>query len=109
MNSGKAVSVHEEAEPQMVMTMLSPTGRLGEPLAVSTLRGQRADAGAWTIDPSRPAIIAATPDMAGSRLLFGGYGLGRSRRATHAGLLGVDMLIVHDEAHLSPALTALLR
>ena len=28
MNSGKAVSVHEEAEPQMVMTMLSPTGRL---------------------------------------------------------------------------------
>ena len=28
MNSGKAVSVHEEAEPQMVMTMASPTGRV---------------------------------------------------------------------------------
>ncbi|WP_337958140.1 type I-U CRISPR-associated helicase/endonuclease Cas3 [Sphaerotilus sulfidivorans] len=99
----------ELADLRAVLAAMSPTGRLGEPLAVSTLRGQRADAGAWTIDPSRPAIIAATPDMAGSRLLFGGYGLGRSRRATHAGLLGVDMLIVHDEAHLSPALTALLR
>ena len=28
MNSGSAVSVHDEDEPQMVITMLSPTGRL---------------------------------------------------------------------------------
>ena len=28
MNSGRAVSVQDEADPQMVMTMLSPTGRL---------------------------------------------------------------------------------
>ena len=28
MNRGKAVSVQDEADPQMVMTMLSPTGRL---------------------------------------------------------------------------------
>lgn len=81
----------------------------GAPLGVSTLRGQRADACEWALDPGMPAIIAATPDMAGSRLLFGGYGLGRSRRATHAGLLGVDTLVVHDESHLSPAFSVLLR
>lgn len=93
------------------LASLSMTGRLGadDPLTISTLRGQRADACDWATDPSRPAIIAATPDMAGSRLLFGGHGLGRSRRATHAGLLGVDTLVVHDEAHLAPALTTLLR
>ena len=27
INSGKAVSVHDEEDPQMVITMLSPTGR----------------------------------------------------------------------------------
>lgn len=99
------------ADLRDVLAALSMTGRAGAgaPLTVSTLRGQRADACDWASDPSRPAIIAATPDMAGSRLLFGGYGLGRSRRATHAGLLGVDTLLVHDEAHLAPALTALLR
>jgi CRISPR-associated endonuclease/helicase Cas3 len=99
------------ADLRGALAALSMTGRAGtgEPLTVSTLRGQRADACDWATDPSRPAIIAATPDMAGSRLLFGGYGLGRSRRATHAGLLGVDTLLVHDEAHLAPALTALLR
>lgn len=88
---------------------LSGLSSSGVPLNVSTLRGQRADACEWQLDPSMPAIIAATPDMAGSRLLFGGYGLGRSRRATHAGLLGLDTLIVHDESHLSPALSVLLR
>lgn len=101
----------ELADLRATLAGLSLTGQTGtgEPLTVSTLRGQRADACDWATDPSRPAIIAATPDMAGSRLLFGGYGLGRSRRATHAGLLGVDTLVVHDEAHLAPALTALLR
>ena len=79
------------------------------PLVVSTLRGGLQDNGAWSLDPSTPAVILATPDMLGSRLLFRGYGLGRSRSATQAGLLGCDALIVHDEAHLAPAFTALLR
>lgn len=81
----------------------------GVPLAVSALRGGIEDDGAWSIDPSTPAVILATPDMLGSRLLFRGYGLGRSRAATHAGLLGCDTLVVHDEAHLAPAFTTLLR
>ena len=110
--AGRIVAVLEQpelADLRAILATLSFSGAAGHPLAVSTLRGQRADAGDWAIDPSQPAILAATPDMAGSRLLFGGYGLGRSRRATHAGVLGLDTLVVHDEAHLAPALSALLR
>lgn len=78
------------------------------PLAVSTLRGELADNAEWRADPARPAIIIGTVDMIGSKLLFSGYGDGRSRRAHHAGLIGQDTLIVHDEAHLTPAFSALL-
>lgn len=78
------------------------------PLAISTLRGQFADNRQWKEDPSRPAIVVGTVDMVGSRLLFAGYGDGRKRRPVHAGLLGQDSLLVHDEAHLDPAFAALL-
>jgi len=78
------------------------------PLAISTLRGQFADNGEWCADPARPAIIVGTIDMIGSRLLFSGYGIGRARKPLHAGFLGQDTLIVHDEAHLEPAFQDLL-
>lgn len=78
------------------------------PLVISTLRGERADNGAWRRDPSRPAIIVGTVDMVGSRLLFGGYGCGFRSRPLHAGFLGQDALLVHDEAHLEPAFQSLL-
>jgi CRISPR-associated endonuclease/helicase Cas3 len=91
------------------LARLSILGELGEsPLAVSTLRGELADNGEWKLDPSRPAIIIGTVDMIGSRLLFSGYGDGLWKRPHHAGLLGQDALIVHDEAHLTPAFGALL-
>jgi len=80
----------------------------GPPLAVSTVRGERADNREWSQDPCRPAIVVGTVDMVGSRLLFSGYGDGRRRRALHAGLLGQDTLMVNDEAHLTPAFAALL-
>ena len=54
-------------------------------------------------------MLVGTVDMVGSRLLFSGYGDGRSRRAMHAGLLGHDALVMLDEAHLAPAFGALLR
>ena len=79
------------------------------PLAVSTLRGELADNEEWKVNPARPAIIIGTIDMVGSKLLFSGYGDGRYRRAHHAGLIGQDALIVHDEAHLTPAFGALLK
>lgn len=78
------------------------------PLAISTLRGQFADNREWSADPARPAIIVGTVDMIGSRLLFGGYGLGFRTKPLHAGLLGQDALLVHDEAHLEPAFQRLI-
>lgn len=77
-------------------------------LAVSTLRGQFADNREWSGDPSREAVICGTVDMIGSRLLFSGYGIGFKSRPLHAGFLGQDTLIVHDEAHLEPAFQNLL-
>jgi CRISPR-associated endonuclease/helicase Cas3 len=81
----------------------------GPVLAISTLRGELADTREWLNDPAQPAIIVGTVDMIGSRLLFSGYGVSRKMRPFHAGLLGHDSLIVHDEAHLTPAFGALLR
>jgi CRISPR-associated endonuclease/helicase Cas3 len=73
------------------------------PLAISTLRGQFADNAEWRDDPARPAVIVGTVDMIGSRLLFSGYGRGFKSRPLHAGFLGQDTLLIHDEAHLEPA------
>lgn len=115
---------------QIRKRLLCPTGRYGiaheaalrtincslqtlasgpPPLAVSTLRGELADNEEWKQDPARAAIIVGTIDMIGSKLLFSGYGDGQYHRAHHAGLIGQDTLIIHDEAHLTPAFSNLLR
>ncbi len=79
------------------------------PVQLGILRGGLADDGQWRVDPARPAVVVGTVDMIGSRILFSGYGDGRSRRPMHAGLLGHDSIIMLDEAHLSPAMEELLR
>ena len=79
------------------------------PVGLGVLRGGLADDGEWRVDPARPAVIVGTVDMVGSRLLFAGYGSGRSRWSMDAGLLGHDALVVLDESHLAPALGELLR
>jgi CRISPR-associated endonuclease/helicase Cas3 len=84
-------------------------GLNGRSLPISTLRGQYVDNREWLEDPSSPAIIVGTVDMVGSRLLFSGYGVSRRMRPYHAGLLGVDTLVVLDESHLVPAFEELLR
>lgn len=78
-------------------------------VGISTLRGELADNEEWRLDPCRPAIVVGTIDMIGSKLLFSGYGDSYKVRAFHAGLIGQDALIVHDEAHLVPAFGKLLR
>ncbi|MDE3098327.1 MAG: type I-U CRISPR-associated helicase/endonuclease Cas3 [Verrucomicrobiota bacterium] len=78
------------------------------PLAISTLRGQFADNREWCADPARPAVIVGTVDMIGSGLLFSRYTCGFKTRPHHAALLGQDVLLVHDEAHLEPAFQRLL-
>lgn len=99
--------LQQQGESELVAGLAgySQTGRL---LAVSTLRGEMADNREWSQDPSTPAVVIGTVDMIGSRLLFRGYGDGRYFRPYHAGLLGVDALIVNDEAHLTPAFARLL-
>lgn len=79
-----------------------------QPLAISTLRGQFADNREWSADPARPAVICGTVDMIGSRLLFNGYRVGYKGKPLHAGFLGQDALLVHDEAHLEPAFQTLI-
>lgn len=82
----------------------------GELIALSSLRGQKADNREWCLDPSRPAIIIGTVDMIGSRLLFSGYGrVGKNHKSLQAGLLGQDALVLIDEAHLSPVFVKTIR
>lgn len=100
-----ALDPTEKAQAQRIVAELRE--RLGindsSSLTISALRGGKADDRAWTYDPAAPAIIVCTVDMAGSRLLFSGYRMSRWSRSAHAGLLGVDSLIVLDEAHIAPA------
>jgi CRISPR-associated endonuclease/helicase Cas3 len=101
--------LREIAAPESeVGRLLASVSQTDTPLAASTLRGQLADNRDWGRDPSTPAVVVGTVDMIGSRLLFRGYRAGHYYRPIHAGLLGVDTLIVNDEAHLSPALARLL-
>lgn len=75
--------------------------RLGLDVAVARLRGGAGPADdAWLLDPARPALVGATVDQLGSRLLGRAYGVGRHSAPLHAGLAGNDALIVIDEAHL---------
>lgn len=78
-------------------------------LPISTLRGRFVDNREWLADPAALAIIVGTVDMIGSRLLFRGYGVSRRMRPLQAGLLGVDSLVLLDEAHLCAPFEALLR
>ncbi len=80
-------------------------------LPISTLRGGFVDNRDWLDDPSRPALLVGTVDMIGSRLLFEGYGVSsrRGMRPFQAGLLGVDTLVLLDEAHLCAPFERLLR
>ncbi|MFO1321354.1 MAG: type I-U CRISPR-associated helicase/endonuclease Cas3 [Burkholderiales bacterium] len=100
--------VEAEARPLRDALDAMAAVKADRPLAVSTLRGEFADNGEWRRDPSRPAIIIGTVDMIGSRLLFSGYGCGFRSKPLHAGFLGQDALLVHDEAHLEPAFQSLL-
>ncbi|MBX5446395.1 type I-U CRISPR-associated helicase/endonuclease Cas3 [Sphaerobacter sp.] len=100
---------HAEILSAIARTLRGLSATEGPPIALSTLRGELADNEEWKADPARPAIVVGTIDMIGSRLLFSGYGDGRYGRAHHAGLIGQDALIVHDEAHLTPAFGDLLR
>lgn len=80
-----------------------------DPLIVARLRGGTVPDRSWLDDPTAVAVICATPDMWGSRLLFRGYGSSRLAWPREAGLLAVDSVVVVDEAHLSRQLVTTAR
>lgn len=84
-------------------------GQPGDPLLTVRLRGGSPPPRSWRDRPEACAVLACTPDMWGSRLLFGGYGSARLARPREAGLLALDSVVVVDEAHLSRQLMVTAR
>ena len=76
-------------------------GRL--PLQVSRMRGGMVRDSGWADEPNQPLVCLSTVDQVGSRILFRGYQVNERTRPVHAGLIGMDSLIILDEAHLSNA------
>lgn len=73
----------------------------GPTVEVRELRGGMPSRPENVRHPARPAIVVGTVDLVGSRLLFRGYGVSPNRRPLDAALLGLDTLLVLDEAHLA--------
>lgn len=89
------------AEVAQSLRDISGSNSESEPLKVLRLRGGVPREKVFIDNPLQPAIILSTVDQVGSRLLFRGYGISQSMRPVHAALMGVDSLIILDEAHLS--------
>lgn len=71
------------------------------PFEIGHIRGELSNRALPVTDISACAIIAATPDMYGSRALFRGYGSTKAARPRETALLAMDTVMVLDEAHMN--------
>lgn len=71
------------------------------PFEIGRIRGELSNRTLPVTDISACAIIAATPDMYGSRALFRGYGSTKAARPRETALLTMDTVMVLDEAHMN--------
>lgn len=102
----------DPAAPPVVQAVAAALRSLtagGQPLQVVRMRGGTTWGWRWLADLAQPAVIVATVDQFGSRLLFRGYGVGNNLRPIDAALCGTDSLLVLDEAHLSQPLIDTVR
>ena len=76
-------------------------GQGSGPFEVGHIRGELSNRTLPVTDISACAIIAATPDMYGSRALFRGYGSTKTARPRETALLTMDTVMVLDEAHMN--------
>ena len=72
-----------------------------DPFEIGHIRGELSNRTLPVTDISACAIIAATPDMYGSRALFRGYGSTKAARPRETALLTMDTVMVLDEAHMN--------
>lgn len=85
----------------VAQALRSLTGDTAGPVHCVSLRGGVMPNREWIDDPRVCSVIAATPDMWGSRVLFSAYGTSHRARPREAGLLAMDAVVVLDEAHLT--------
>ncbi|MGI8683661.1 MAG: type I-G CRISPR-associated helicase/endonuclease Cas3g [Acidimicrobiales bacterium] len=111
-HAGRLARVLQDPAPgtvvERVATGLRSLTDGGPPLEVCRMRGGTTWSWRWLARPSQPAVVVATVDQYGSRLLFRGYGVGSNLRPIDAALCGTDALLVLDEAHLSTPLVETL-
>src|SRR5690606_38951048 len=79
------------------------------PLSVTRMRGGITWSWRWLDRPDRAAVVVGTVDQIGSRMLFGGYGIGSRLRPIDAALVGTDSIVIVDEAPLARPFVETLR
>lgn len=90
---------------QALRSLAGPWARGGGadecPVEIARIHGEAEDLRGW-LRPTGVCVVTMTPHQLVSRLGFRGFGVSSRTRSIHAGLLGVDTLILFDEPHLSP-------
>ena len=98
--SGEPGILRRVAEALQSFQTRNDTQEIG-PFEVGHIRGELSNRTLPVTDISACAIIAATPDMYGSRALFRGYRSPQAARPRETALLTMDTVMVLDEAHMN--------